>query len=206
MAIDRDALSTAMSVQGWTGTNRLIPADAPDAPAAVTERWAGIDMAQRKADAKRRIAAATRGQPVLRIALPKGPGADRLFDRLSTDLRDIGIKASLVGIDAPADLRLVDTVARYPRADWYIAQFSCALSRSACSAVADRFAMQARNESDATKRAGLLADAETALTKANVFIPLGEPIRWSLVRDPQPGFALNPRGLHPLPELALRPR
>lgn len=206
MAIDRDALAGAISVQGWTGTNRLIPADAPEAPPAVAERWVGVDMAQRKADARRRVAAATRGQPVLRIALPKGPGSDRLFERLSADLRDIGIKASAVASDAPADLRLVDTVARYPRADWYLAQFSCALSRSACSAVADRFALQARTETDPAKRASLLADAETALTRANVFIPLGEPIRWSLVRDPQPGFAANPRGLHPLSDLALRPR
>ncbi len=48
--------------------------------------------------------------------------------------------------------------------------------------------------------------AKNALTAANVFIPFGAPIRWSLVRIDAIGFASNGWGWHPLMPMALRPR
>jgi hypothetical protein len=55
-------------------------------------------------------------------------------------------------------------------------------------------------------RANLLGDAEATLTKANVFIPFGAPIRWSLVRGDATGFAVNRWNIHPLMPMALRPK
>ena len=56
------------------------------------------------------------------------------------------------------------------------------------------------------ERSALLAEAEAELTAANVFIPFGPPIRWSLVRGDVNGFATNPWGWHPLMPLARLPR
>mgnify|MGYP000320036256 CR=1 FL=1 len=55
-------------------------------------------------------------------------------------------------------------------------------------------------------KSALLARAEAKLTEANVFIPFGPPIRWSLVRGDTTGFVPNRLGYHPLMPLAMRPK
>ena len=110
-----------------------------------------------------------------------------------------------VGESAEADLRLVDTVARYPRASWFLGQLACSLRRL-CSAEADRLAAEARRASDGAARAALLAEAEAELTTANVFIPLGPPVRWSALRRDVTGFSVNRWGVHPLMSLAMLPK
>ena len=208
MAIDRDALAVDLAVPGWVPSSRIIPAGVADAAAGVGERWSAIDMATRRTTASQRFARASKGGklPELRIALPVGPGSDVLFARLQSDFAAIGVTARRVGQSAPADLRLVDNVARYNRADWFLNQFACAAGRALCSTAADLRAADARAETDPAKRAELLSEAEAQLTLANTFIPLGNPVRWSLVRDPQPGIAINPRGYHPLSPIARRPK
>ncbi|HNN55675.1 MAG TPA: ABC transporter substrate-binding protein, partial [Novosphingobium sp.] len=117
-----------------------------------------------------------------------------------------GLKARRVGSGADADLRLVDTVARYARADWFLNQLSCGNARGLCSPTADQLATKAQQESDPAKRADLYAQAEAQLTIANNYLPLGVPIRWSLVSGGVTGFAVNPWNIHPLVPLALKPR
>lgn len=208
MAIDRDALAVDLALPGWVPTSRVIPPGVADAAAGIGERWSNSDMATRRATASQRFARATKGGklPELRIALPAGTGADVLFARLQSDFAAIGITARRVGIAGPADLRLVDNVARYNRADWFLNQFACSSGRTLCSTAADLRAADARAETDPAKRAEFLSEAEAQLTLANAYIPLGNPVRWSLVRDPQPGFAINPRGYHPLSPIARRPK
>ena len=58
---------------------------------------------------------------------------------------------------------------------------------------------------DGQTRADLLAEAEAALIDANVYIPLGSPVRWSLVRGQIDGFVENQWNLHPLFPMAQRP-
>jgi peptide/nickel transport system substrate-binding protein/oligopeptide transport system substrate-binding protein len=101
---------------------------------------------------------------------------------------------------------MVDTVARYPRADWFLNQLSCIAARGLCDSAADRLAGQARVEPDATKRAELRAEAEAKLTIANGYIPLGVPIRWSLVSGRSSGLSPNPWSIHPLMPMAMRTR
>jgi hypothetical protein len=52
----------------------------------------------------------------------------------------------------------------------------------------------------------LLAQAEAELTLTNVYIPIGSPLRFSLVRGDIEGFAGNAWSFHPLPPLAVIPR
>jgi len=207
MAIDRDALASALNVGGWTATTRIVNPGAVDDNGTVGERWPGQSLSERRTVAANRVAAWSDGKaPRLRIALPAGPGSKVLFGRLAEDFKAIGVEAVQVRESEPADLRLVDTVARYVRTGWFLNQLSCANVRVLCSANADRLAGQALLEPDPAKRADLFAQAEAQLTIANSFIPFGVPIRWSLVSGQTTGFMPNPWNVHPLMPLAMLPK
>lgn len=208
MAIDRAALENAIDARGWKTYARLVSPGMAGDSGQIAERWPAMTLDERRAKAAERVSRwQVEGEAVvLRIALPAGPGADILFERLRTDLAAIGIGARRVSERAAADLRLVDSVARYARAGWFLAQFACPVRRPACNPTADRLAGQARAEADPAKRADLWAEAEAELTRANVYIPLGPPLRWSLVRRGTGGFATNRLGVHPLMSLATLPR
>lgn len=209
-AIDRDALIAPFGLGGWTSTTRIVGSGVADDPGSIGERWAGLGLDERRAQASARVAGWRRahgGAAIsLRLALPGGMGGKILFDRLQADLKAIGIAALRVGPEEDADLRLFEAVARYPRVGWYMNQLSCAGQRGLCSEEADRTLAQAQRAIDPAVRAELLADAEAELTKANVFIPFGPPIRWSLVRGDVHGFATNRWNVHPLMPMALRPK
>ncbi len=211
MAIDREALAAALNVSGWTTTNRVVAPGMEGDLGTVGERWANLGVPDRQSAAAARIARWRRehdleSAPRVRLALPSGKGADILFARLSQDLRAAGIAAERVGPGDDAELRLVDTVARYARASWFLSQLSCAAKRGLCSRTADALAEQARSAADHASRSALLAEAEAELTAANAYIPLGMPLRWSLVRGSEPGFAANRFAVHPLMSLALLPK
>ncbi len=144
--------------------------------------------------------------PQLALWLPAGEGADTLFEKLSSDMAAIGIRLARTQDAATADLALVDEIARYPRAAWFLNRLSCRARHGICSADADARAEEAAVTQSPTDRASLLAEAEAELTAANVFIPFGTPIRWSLVRGSVDGFAPNTWGWHPLMPLAWVPK
>lgn len=211
MAIDREALAGAMGISGWTLSSRIVSPGMEGDIGTIGERWVGSSLADRQATAAARVARWSGPQPVrLRIALPAGPGADVLFQRLAQDLRAAGFQAVRVGEGAAADLRLIDAVARYARASWFLGQLGCAarqsFARGLCSESADMLAEQARRTGDPQARASLLAEAEAELTAANVYIPIGAPLRWSLVRGSGIGFAANRFALHPLMPMARLPK
>ncbi|MBV1689894.1 ABC transporter substrate-binding protein [Novosphingobium sp. G106] len=212
MAIDRSALIDAFGVGGWTPTTRIVGAGVADDPGSIGERWPGLSIGERRAQATARVnrwRATQPGAPApveLRLALPRGRGGDILFARLRADLAAVGIEAQQVGPDDEAELRLVDAVARYPRAAWFLNQLGCGARRGLCSEDADRLVAQAQRASDPAVGKNLLADAEAELTKANAFIPFGPPIRWSLVRGDVHGFAANRWNIHPLMPMAMLPK
>jgi peptide/nickel transport system substrate-binding protein/oligopeptide transport system substrate-binding protein len=211
MAVDRDALIEPFGVGGWSPTTRLVAAGVADDPGTIGERWAGTSIDERRAQATARVRAWRQSQhgvqpPVLRIALPLGQGSAILFQRLQADFKAIGLVARQVGPDDDADLKLLDVVARYPRVAWFLNQLNCAVERGLCSDDADRSAGESLRATDPVIRANLLAEAEATLTKANVFIPFGAPIRWSLVRGDAGGFSANRWNVHPLMPMALRPK
>jgi ABC-type transport system substrate-binding protein len=210
MAIDRDALASAIGNSGWTPSTRIVSPLMEGDLGTIGERWGELSSAERHRKAAERVKiwlGAKPGPVTIRIALPAGPGADLLFGRLQQDFTAIGIESRRVGESAPAELRLIDSVARYARASWFLGQLGCAARRGQCSAAADTLAAQARRAPDAASRSALLAEAEAELTAANVFIPLGPPLRWSLLqRDIGSGFVANRWGVHPLMPLAMVPR
>jgi len=204
-AIDRDALAAALSVPGWQATTRLVPPGTEGDSGQVDERWQTVPIAARQADAAKVVAAWAKGRRqavALRIALPSGPGADTLFGRLRADLAAIGVRLDRVRESDPADLRLLDIVARSERPGWFLNQLSCGADRGVCSEAADMFAARAAAATDPRAAADLAAQAEATLTQANTYIPLGLPVRWSLAAGEAGGFAVNRWGIHPLYQLA----
>lgn len=208
MAIDRDRLADAIGVGGWQATTRVLPVNLAGNSPTPGKGWAELPLAERRDMAKARVLrwkAAKNGALQLRIALPAGPGADRLFGRLKDDLAAVGIDAAQVAEGAAADLRLIDVVAPIARPSWYFHQFQCSVQRNLCDADADKQYTAALKATDAAARAKLLNQAEASLSTANLFIPLGQPVRWSLVAGSVNGFAPNRLAFHPLMPMALRP-
>jgi len=209
MAIDRATWASRIGVAGWQATTRLIAPGSEADTGLVPERWSEYDQTGRQTLAAQRIAqwAKVTGQsPVLRVALPAGPGADALAGLLAENLGAIGVRVVRVGAHAPADLRLIDEVAGEPRAEWFLGRLGCGLRPHACSVQADGLLAQALATGDAAAARALFAQAERTLADENVFMPLGAPVRWSLVAGDLSGFVPNRWGIHPLLPMALRYR
>ena len=223
MAIDREALLARFNIGGWSPTTRVVSPGLPGDAGLVAERWQGLPLAERRAEARARIdawranggawSAGTNrageepggtGDAVasVSIALGEGPGHDQLFTALQTQLATIGIGLDRKEDMAKADLVLVDRTARYASPLWFLNQFNCTLKRGLCSEDADFLVGQANVERDPASRANLLAEAETRLTAENVFIPIAAPLRWSLLRGTVNGFVENAWAFHPLPPMA----
>lgn len=214
MAIDRDALIAPFGVDGWTPLTRIVDpavADPVEGEDPGFERWTGATIDDRRQVALARVVRWKAGQEealplVLSIYLPPGPGSDMLFGRLAGDMAAIGIQVKRASKSDGADLTLVDSVARYPRPSWYLNRLHCTSGAAACVAEADAVMKEAVGTVDPVARAALRTQAERLLADANVFIPFGSPIRWSLVRGDVDAFRPNGLGWHPLMPLAMRPR
>ncbi|MWV28780.1 ABC transporter substrate-binding protein [Aurantiacibacter rhizosphaerae] len=214
MAIDRQALMAPYNISGWIPTTRPVSPGLPGDPGLIRERWDGEDLDGLRAEAAARIAAwreqfdtGDRSQPAtITIAMGSAPGWDMLYRDLARQLSTIGLRLVRAQDASTADLVLVDRVARYPAPRWFLNQFNCSLDRGLCEEDVDALVEQALEETDPALRARTLAQAEAELTLANVYIPFGAPLRWSLVRGTVEAFMPNPYAFHPLPELAQIPR
>ena len=199
MAIDRTALTRDFAPD-WTPAETLLPDQLDSVTQPARAPWLACDLAARRAAAEVRVAewrAANGGSaPELTIAMPAGPGASRLAARLTADLASIGILARRAPPGAPADLRLVDLVAPYDSARWYL--------RMACQPCAQPIAdtlERARESGNLIERSRLLAEADLAMVQDVAFIPLAQPLRWSLVALRLREWRANARAWHPLNHL-----
>jgi peptide/nickel transport system substrate-binding protein len=202
MAIDRDALTSRFEVPGWRGAATLLPNGVADLPNPARPDWIDTPLDQRRAVAAEAVARwreAAGATPVVRVALPAGPGSNLLFAALRQDWRAIGVAAERVAAQAPADLRLIDQVAPADIGSWYLRRFACPFSR-VCSEQADVALIAARNAGSLAERAGYLSEADARLAEITAFIPLASPLRWALA-DPRSGFQANARGAHPINHL-----
>jgi ABC-type transport system substrate-binding protein len=210
MALDRPQLIAAFNIGGWVPTTRVVAPGLPGDPGYVGERWADSAIEDLRAVAAGRVGGWRRAnggaEARLTLAIGQEPGLDLLFRELAAQLSTIGVRLERVRDGAPADFVLVDRVARYAEPRWFLNQFNCKLGNGLCDADADFLVRQAMGEIDPVARATSFAEAESALTLANVYIPFGSPLRFSLVRGNVDGFTANPWAFHPLPPLATIPR
>ena len=198
-ALDRDAILGAVSA-GWAPTTQVLPEQLDSAAPPAIPSWSQGAAADRIAQARARVAAWRSAPVTLRIAIAEGPGGTILFGRIAASLMAIGIVPVRVALGATADLRLVDRVAPYDSARWYLAT-ACV----ACSDVAQRALDEARMAPTLTERAQRIAVADAALTQDVAFIPLGRPLRWSLVAMRLAAWQPNARAWHPLNRLRAVP-
>ncbi len=201
MAIERSALIQPFGLGGWQPSSWIVPPELFTVPPYPASRWENLTLEQRRALAAARIAAFKNqngGTARLRLALPRGPGSDLLFKQLAEAWAAIGIETVRVGASDPADLELRDSVARYASPRWFLNQFHCSLKAGLCSPEADALVRESLDMRDAAAKERVLAEAHAALIAAEVFIPLGAPVRWSLVRGSVRGYLPNQWAIHPL--------
>ncbi|XUU61682.1 ABC transporter substrate-binding protein [Erythrobacter sp. HA6-11] len=213
MTIDRSDLMQPFNFGGWQASTLIYPLALEGNRTSLQERWADQTIDERRAIAARRIsgwktstaAAEFGGLARLTISMPDGPGSDLLFEQLREDLSGIGVEAIRAEDESDADLRLFDALARYYSPRWYLNQFNCGLGEGLCSAKADALVEEALDARDLLAKQQIYAEAQAELIAQEVFIPLGQPVRWSLVRAGVSGYEENQWGLHALFPLALNP-
>ena len=204
-SIDRDALLLAFDVPGLVGRGTLLEAGLEGVPDPVAPPWLSFPIGDRRPEL---IAAADRlfgadERPVLRIALPEGPGAQLLFNRLTADWGLLGIRLERAAKAQPTDLQLIDAVAPSASPAWFLRQFRCEVA-PICVADAQPLLDAARAAPVAAQRAALLAEAARLMDEEQVFIPIAAPIRWALVSGRIEGFAGNRFARHTLTSLEER--
>lgn len=202
MAVDRQQLPPLFAVTNWTVSDQIIPKQYNLPRSPTRPRWADMPVADRLALA-RGIVARWRSQndgetPVIKVVMPSGPGADLIFLSIARDWRRIGVEAQKV--EKGGDLTLIDEVAPYDSAFWYLGRISCR-RQVHCNPVAEERLHAAATAPTLDERIARLAEAESLFQADGGYIPLGAPLRWSLVSRRLTGFELSPRGYHPLQRL-----
>jgi len=198
-AIDRSALIAAITPDWGQPLERLLPDKLDSAAAPAAPAWAALSPDARLTAARVEVAryrAANAGPVVLRIALPSGPGGALLYGQIAARLILIGVQPERVAMNEDADLRLIDAIAPYDSARWYLAT-ACA----ACNDVAQAALDAARDAPDMATRGQRIAEADDLITSDVAFIPLATPLRWSLVSLRLRQWQGNVRGWHPLNHL-----
>ena len=198
-AIDRQAIIAALGVPGLMPRATVLEAGLDGVVDPVQPDWLATPIDDRRtqlaAQANRLFGDSER--PVLRIALPEGPGAQLLFNHLAAAWSVLGIGLERADASAPADVVLVDDVAPSNSPAWFLRHFRCGGARP-CDSDIDEILDSARSSLVADQRSALLADAARRIDEAQLFIPITAPVRWSLVSPRITGFAGNRFGLHTL--------
>jgi peptide/nickel transport system substrate-binding protein len=204
-AIDRAAYVAALGVPGLTPRATILEPGLDGMGVPVAPAWAGTPLADRldtlRADADRLFGA---DKPVLKIALPQGPGADLLLAQLQRDWGAIGLSVERAQSTAAADLALLDEVAPSSSPAWFVRRFRCGVA-PICDEQADQLMEAAREMPIPAQRYALLAQAAVRIDELQLFIPITAPVRWSLVSARVQGFAGNRYALHTLTDLQQPP-
>jgi peptide/nickel transport system substrate-binding protein len=198
MAIDRAALTRAIHPD-WQPVETILPAQLDSAAAPAAPAWGPLPLDARRENARVQVRAWQRAHPgpvVVRIAMPSGPGARLVWGYLAVALQSVGITAQRTGLNESADLRLIDAVAPYDSGRWFLV--------TACRLCSDDVAASiaaARDAPDLAGRAQGIAAADALLTRDSAYIPIAQPLRWSIVSSQLKGWQGNTRAWHPLNHL-----
>lgn len=197
--LDRSALIGAITGDWGAPVERLLPDKLDSASPPAIPAWSILAPAARLAAARAEVTryrTANSEAPTLRIALPSGPGGTLLYGQIAARLILIGVQPVRAAMNEDADLRLIDAIAPYDSARWYLS--------TACVACSDeaRAALEAaRDAPDMAARGQHIAEADGLMASDVAFIPLATPLRWSLVSLRLRQWQGNARAWHPLNHL-----
>ncbi|MEO5938291.1 MAG: ABC transporter substrate-binding protein [Sphingomonas sp.] len=198
-AIDRSALIAAITPDWGQPVERLLPDKLDSASPPAIPTWSTLTPEVRSTTARAEVAkyrAANARPVILRIALPSGPGSTLLYGQIAARLILIGVQPQRVAMNQETDLRLIDAIAPYDSARWYLAT-ACVV----CSDQARAALEAARDAPDLSTRGQHIAEADGLMASDVAFIPLATPLRWSLVSLRLRQWQGNARGWHPLNHL-----
>jgi peptide/nickel transport system substrate-binding protein len=136
-------------------------------------------------------------RPVIRVALPAGPGGAIILRRLQADWGALGLDVEAAEAGARADFRWVDAVAPSTSPAWFLRSFRCEVA-AVCLPSADQLLDGARLAGFAPQRAAFFAEADAQMREAVLFIPIATPVRWLLTGRDIVGFAENRFARHTL--------
>ncbi|MGI8705596.1 MAG: ABC transporter substrate-binding protein [Sphingomicrobium sp.] len=198
-AIDREALVAALSVPGLVPRTTVLEPRLDNIPDPVPPEWTSTALTERLPaliTTARRLFDQDEA-PVIRIALPDGPGSEIVLSRLSQDWGALGVRVERAGKGEAADFRLLDKAAPASSASWFVRQFRCEVAK-VCDKNIDEILKAARNMPVLVQRSALLFEASKGIDSLQLFIPIAAPIRWSLVSGRISGFAGNRFAIHTL--------
>jgi peptide/nickel transport system substrate-binding protein len=205
-AIDRDALVAALAVPGLAPRATLLEPGIDGLPAPAVPTWLGTPYADRlpglQAQANRLFPKTPK--PTIRVALPRGPGADLLFQLLQRDWGQLGFTIERSENADAADFALIDEVAPSPSPSWFVRRFRCERA-AVCDPDADDLMDGARLSPVPAQRYALLGQAAALIDAGTLFLPLAAPVRWSLVSERIQGFVGNRYARHTLTDLEVKP-
>ena len=200
-AIDRDSFVAALGVPGLAPRATLLEpgldGQAPLAPpwsfTAYPDRIAGL-----RAQANRLFGNAPK--PLIRLALPQGPGAGLLLRLLQLNWGALGFTVQRVQSSSAADFLLIDEVAPSSSPAWFVRHFRCTFV-PVCDQQADQLMDGARQTPVPAQRYALLDQAAALIDSGQLFLPITAPVRWSLVSTRVQNFVGNRYARHTLTDL-----
>ena len=201
-ALDRQSIVSAFLPE-WVPVTQLLPEQLDSSAIPVAPDWSASTRDDRLQAIRALVGAwrsAHAGPLTLRIALPAGPGATLLYGMVGASMATMGIQLERVGMEDAADLRLIDAVAPYDSARWYLATACAPCGEDALAAIE-----AARDAPNMAMRGQRLAEADTALAADAAYIPIARPLRWSLVAVRLRQWEPNARAWHPLNHLRAIP-
>ncbi len=204
-ALDRQALIDALGIPGLLPRATVLEPGLDGIADPAPPDWLAVPMEQRRPQLTAEAAAMFGGieRPTLRIALPDAPGAHLLLSRIAADWGRLGIKVEASGPGKPADLELIDAVAPSSSPAWFLRPFRCG-EVPVCDDQVGELLEGARTATVPGQRYMMLAQAAGRIDEQQLFLPIAAPIRWSLVSDRVPGFAVNRVARHTLTGLTER--
>jgi len=204
-ALDRGNFVNELGVTGLAARATLLEPGLDGVAAPATPTWFGTPLGDRLAALRTQADRLFgKAKPVIRVALPKGPGGDLLFHELVRDWGAIGLTVERAETSADADFAVIDEVAPSSSAAWFVRRFRCGVV-PVCDSQADELTDAARETPIPAQRYALLGQAAARIDDVQLFIPLTAPVRWSLVSGRIQGFAGNRYARHTLTDLEQQP-
>lgn len=201
MAIDRAKLPEKLGLERWSLEHRIIPWGANGYQSHYKIDWMEKPMESRLALARAQLGATMssldKSRHIVSIFLTATGQETLLFQALKSEFANIGITLYHSKTAQSADLLLIDETAPFSDPTWYLARLGCRNIGRTCGEY-DTMVEAASRATDPELREQWHNQAEEIISEDYRFIPLGQPIRWSVIQPFLRGYVTQNNPWHPL--------